>query len=111
MSTLWCYPSSISTAEHGVAPIQRALEDGFGEAVVACNMPKPCKFPSPDSSQKRCLWTHNEVDFAPHPVVGLVLQVEDSEKFPEALDFIRLDPFFRVSKSLSRFYSRRGEWR
>ena len=29
--------------------VQGALEDGFGEAVVACDMPKPCKFPSFDS--------------------------------------------------------------
>ena len=34
--------------------------------------PSSCKFPSLDSCQKRFLWTHEEVDFAPHPVVGLV---------------------------------------
>ena len=57
-----------------------------------------CKFPSLDSCQKRFLWTHREVDFAPHPVVSLVLQVGDTEKFPQALGFQSLDPFFRVSK-------------
>ena len=44
--------------------LQDALKDGFGEAVVAC-----------DSCQKKFLWTHKGVDLAPHPVVGLVLQV------------------------------------
>ena len=34
----------------------------------------------------------------PQPVVGLVLQVGDTEKFPQALGFQSLDPFFRVSK-------------
>ena len=45
------------------------------------------------------MWhAHEEVDLAPHPVVGLVLQVEDVERFPHALCFENLDPFFRVSK-------------
>ena len=61
--------------------LQGALKDGFGEAVVACDMPEPCKFQSLDSWQKRFLWTHKEVDLASHPVVGLVLQVNDAEKF------------------------------
>ena len=26
--------------------LQGALKDGFGESVVACDMPEPCKFPS-----------------------------------------------------------------
>ena len=76
---------------HGV------LKDGFGEAVVACDMPKSCKFPSLDSCQKRFLWTHKEAAVAPHPVVGLVLQVGDAEKFPRALGFEGLDPPIRVS--------------
>ena len=54
--------------------LQGALKDGFGEAVMVCDMPKPCKFPSLDSCQKRFLWTHKEVDLALHQVVGLVLQ-------------------------------------
>ena len=52
--------------------LQGALKDGFGEAVVACDMPEPCRFPSLDSCQKRFLWTHKEADLAPQPVVGLV---------------------------------------
>ena len=50
------------------------------------------------SWQKRFLWIHKEVDLAPHPVVGLVLHVGDTEKFPHALGFESLDPFFyRIS--------------
>ena len=57
------------------------------------NMPEPYKFPSLDSCQKRFLWTHREVDHILHPVVGLVLQVGDAEKFPQAQGFESLDPF------------------
>ena len=49
------------------------------------------------SCEKRFLWTHKEVDFVPHPVVGLVLQ-GDAETFFRALGFECLDPFLRVSK-------------
>ena len=78
--------------------LQGALRDGFGEAVVVCDMYKPYKFLSLDSCQKRFLWTHKEVDRALLPVVGLVLQVGDVEKFPYTLGFESLDSFFRVSK-------------
>ena len=44
------------------------------------------------------MWTHKEVDLTPPPVVGLVLQVGDTEKFPHTLGFESLDPFFRISK-------------
>ena len=63
---------------------------------MACDMPEPCRFPSLDSCKKRFLWTHEEVDLAPHPVVGLVLQIGDA-KFPQALGFKGLDSFPRVS--------------
>ena len=53
--------------------LQAALEDGFGKAVVACDMPGQCKFSSLDSCRKRFLWTDKGVDLAPRPVVGLVL--------------------------------------
>ena len=49
-----------------------------------------------------------EVDLVPHLVVGLVLQVGDTEKFPHALDFKSVDPFFQsqqagfMSQSVSR---------
>ena len=65
---------------------------------MTCDMPKACKFLSLDSCQKRFLCTHKEADLAPHPVIGLVLQVGNTEKFPQALGFKSLDPFFRVSK-------------
>ena len=32
--------------------LQDALKYGFGEAAVACGMPEPCTFPSPDSCQE-----------------------------------------------------------
>ena len=60
---------------------------------MACGVPEPCKFPSLDSCQKRFLWTHREVGIAPHSVVGLVFEVEDSEKLPKALGFEGLDPY------------------
>ena len=75
------------------------LKDGFGEVGVACDMPEPCTVSSLDSCQKRFLWTHKEVDLAPYPVVGLVLQVGDAGKFPQALGFKSLNPFFFFSVS------------
>ena len=70
------------------------MNNGFREAVVACDMPEPCKFPSLGSSQKKFQWTDQEVDLAPHPAVGLVLHVGDAEKFPRALC---LNPVSRFS--------------
>ena len=58
--------------------LQGVLKDGFGEAAVACDIPEPCKLPSLDSYQKGLLWTHKEVDLAPHLVVGLFLRVGDA---------------------------------
>ena len=81
--------------------LQGALKNGFGEAVVACDIPEPCKFPFLDSCQKRFPWTHKKVDIPPHPVVGLVLQIENTEKFPHALGFESLDLF---SESVSRVH-------
>ena len=76
--------------------LQGALKDGLGEAVVACDMPEPGKFPSLDSCQKRFLWTHKKVDLAPHPVIVHVLRVGDAEKFTQALDFKSLYLFSSV---------------
>ena len=42
---------------------------------MAFDMSEPCKFPSLDSCKKSFLWTHKEV--------GLELEVEDAEKFPD----------------------------
>ena len=65
---------------------------------MACDMPEPCKFPSLDSCQRRFLWTQEEVDLAPHAVVGLVLQVGDAKKFPLHLVSKTRILFFGVSK-------------
>ena len=78
--------------------LQGSLKDSLGEAVVACDMPESCKFPSLDSCQKRFLRTHKEVELAPHPVVGLVHRVGNTEKFPQALGFESLDLLFRISR-------------
>ena len=77
---------------------------------MAFEMTVPCKFPSLDSCQKRFLWTHTEVDLAPHPVVGRVLQVGDTEKLPHALGFESLDAFFNQQAG-SMFHSCRGGWK
>ena len=74
------------------------MKDDFAEAVALRDMPEPREFPSLDSLQKRFLWTHKGVDLAPRPIVDLVLQVGDAEKFPQALGFESLDPFLRVSE-------------
>ena len=70
MSSLWCCPSSISFAITTLPTLLAALKDGFGEAVVVCDMSEPCKFSCLDRCQKSFLWTHKEADLAPHPVVG-----------------------------------------
>ena len=65
---------------------------------MACDMPEPWKFLSPDSCKKRFRWTHMEVDLTPHQIAGLLLQVGDTEKFPDTPGFESLDPLFSVSK-------------
>ena len=65
---------------------------------MTCDMLEPCECPSLDSCLKRFLWTNKEVGLAPHPFVGLVLQVGDAETFCQALSLDSLDPFFTVSK-------------
>ena len=85
--------------------LEDALKDGFGEAVVACDMSEPCKFLSLYICQKRFMWTHKEVDLAPRPVSSLVLQVGDAEKFSRALGFENLGPFFQSQQTESLFHS------
>ena len=65
--------------------LQTAPRDGFGEAVVACDIPEPWKFQSLDSCQKTFPWTRKEVSFALHPIMGHILQVGVAEKFPQVL--------------------------
>ena len=75
VNPVFSLPSTVSPTLQGV------LKDGFGEAVAACDMSEPCKIPSLDSCQKKFLWIHKEVDLAPHPDVGLVLQAGDRRSF------------------------------
>ena len=63
---------------------------------MACDVPELCKFPSLNTCQKRFLWTHEGADLASHPVVGLVLRVGDTEKFPQAFGFRRLGSFSQI---------------
>ena len=54
--------------------LQGALKDGVGEAVVACDMPAPCEFPSQQLTFARrgSCGGMRKFDLAPYPVVGLV---------------------------------------
>ena len=108
-STVWCVHPAFSLPTTASPTFRGALKDGFGEAVVVCDMPELSKFPSLDSCQKRFLWTHKEADLA--PVVGLVLKLGDSKKFPRAPGFESLDPFFQKQQAGSMFHSRSGGWR
>lgn len=75
----------------------------WGEKDVVRGVPEPCELSSLDSCQQRFLWADKGVDLAPHPVVGLLLQVGVAEKFPHVVGFESLDSFFRVSKQDSCF--------
>ena len=70
------------------------------ERLLWRDMPEPCKFPFLDSCQERFQWTYKKDNLALHPVVGLVRQVGDAEKFLQALGYESLDLFlfFSVSK-------------
>ena len=48
-------PATVSSTPQG------ALRNGFEEAVLARDKPKPSEFPSLDSCQKKFLWVHKEV--------------------------------------------------
>ena len=54
------------------------------------------------SWQKRFLWIHKEVDLAPHPFIGFVLQLGDAKKFPQGRHLVSkawiLFFFFRISE-------------
>ena len=64
---VWC---SLYNVVHPTLPLptpvsptlQGAPRDGFGEAVMACDMPEPCKLPNLESYRKRFPWTHKQVD-------------------------------------------------
>ena len=78
-------------------PPYKVLEEWFWRGCRGVLLVEPCKLPSVDSYHKRFLLTQKKDDLPPHPVVGLVLQVGDAEKFPRALGFEGLDPPIRVS--------------
>ena len=52
--------------------------------------------------------THKEVDRAPQPVIGLVLQAGDATKFSQALGFESLDSFIQSQQAGSMSHSPRG---
>ena len=64
----------------------------FGEAVVVCDI---------DSCQKRFLWTHKEVDLAPHPVIALCSKYEIHRSF---LRHLVSKPWILFSESSSRVH-------
>ena len=65
---------------------------------MARYLPEPCEFSSLDSWHKRFLKVHKAINLARHPFVGLVIQVDDAEKFPQGLGLESLTPFLIVSK-------------
>ena len=73
--------------------------------------PNHASFRLQAAARKRFLWTHKEVDLAPHSVVGLVPQVGAAEKVPHALGFEGLDPFFRASEQGPRVTAIEDRWR
>ena len=95
MSTLWCCPSSISSADYGVTHTLRCPEEWF---LRGC-----CGVWHAWTMQVSTSWqtVAEEVPVDPQgscPVVGLVLQARDA-KFPQALGFESLD-LFTVSKHI-----------
>ena len=81
--------------------LQFFLKDAFGEAVVACDMLEPCKFPSFDSCQKKFLWTQKEVELAPNLVIGHMLRVGDMEFLHATEEFLFALSCFRKPESSS----------
>ena len=77
---------------------QGDLTVDFGEAVVAYDISEPCKFPSLDCCQKRFLWTHKEVDLAPHQSLVLYSKWKMQRGFLIHLVSTAWILFFRVSK-------------
>ena len=56
---------------------------------MVCDMSEAYEFPSLHSCHERILWTHREVDLAPHLVVGFALQEEDADKFSRGTRFLK----------------------
>ena len=66
LSTQQTFPSPITASP----TLPGAKKQDFGETAVARDMPEPCEFPPLH------MRAHKEVNHAPHPVTGLVLQAE-----------------------------------
>ena len=92
ISTLLRCPSSISSADHGVAHPASCPERWFWRGCRACDVPEPCKFPSLDSYQERFLWTLKGDDFA----------LQSSAK--KERQFCRCKTDFLAAKSPTRFF-------
>ena len=88
---------------------QDVLRDSSGEAVVECELPKLCEFPSPDSCQKQLLWTQgsrscsarNRWSCDPSSRSG---EVSPGAWFRKPGSFF----FFENQRAGSMFYSHRG---
>ena len=61
---------------------------------MACDMPEPCKFPSLDGCQKGSCGPTRKLSFLCTQSFALCSKKGDAEKFPHALGFESLDPFF-----------------
>ena len=74
---------------------------------MARDMPEPCKFVS--QLPEEVPVGQQGSSTTPHPVVGLVLQVGDAEKFPQAFGFESLIPFFSESASRTELTLRNSQ--
>ena len=91
MSTLWHRPSNISSADHGIAHPSRRPEEWFWGGCRGTQHAQTMQVSVSWQLQEGVLCAHEEVEFAPHQDSGLMLQVWDAEKFPQALGPENLD--------------------
>ena len=72
-ANLWfMWPINIFSRISTIPKPRSNTEDGFGKAVMVCDMPESCEFPSLNSCQKGFLQGHKEVGLALHLVIGCV---------------------------------------
>ena len=88
--------------------LQGALKDGFGETVMAFDVPEPCKFPFQGICQKTFVWTHKELDLALHLAVVPVLPSRRCGEVSSCTWFQKPGSFFSIRKQGFMFHSRRG---
>ena len=87
---------ALSLSPASASSLDGDLNDGFGEGVMPHDVAKPCQLPSPDGCRDRFLGTQKALDQAPGVVIGVVLSVQDAEKFSQALGLECLDSFLVV---------------